>query len=237
MAKENKAIMRRAVEEVVNQGNLDLIDELVAPNFVDHTPFPGLSPDREGIRQTISMLREAFPDIHVTIEEFVAEGDKVVSRQSTRGTHKGEFMGVPPTEKEVTWTGILMFRISDGKIVDQWLEQDVMGLMQQLGEVLEITGSTGMGVPLYVHENEDETFYVADGEVVFITSEGEVTGTAGTCVNLPRGVPHGYRIVAPNSRMVLTVSPCVPISYTCPAKLCGAGKSGTHPWPRNTFQC
>jgi predicted ester cyclase len=135
MTNENKAIMRRALEEVVNQGKLDLIDELVAPNFVDHTPLPGLPPNREGVRQTIKMLREAFPDLHVTSEELVAEGDMVVSRQSTRGTHKGEFLGVPPTEKEVTWTGILMFRTSEGKIVDQWLEQDVMGLMQQLGVV------------------------------------------------------------------------------------------------------
>lgn len=138
MIQENKAIMRKAIEEVVNQGNLDLIDELVAPNFVDHTPFPGQPPDREGVRQTIKMLREAFPDVHVTIEELVAEGDKVVGRQTTRGTHQGEFMGVPPTEKEVTWTGILMFRITDGKIVDQWLEQDVMGLMQQLGVAPEM---------------------------------------------------------------------------------------------------
>jgi predicted ester cyclase len=92
-----------------------------------------MPPDREGIRQTIRMLREAFPDIHIRNEELIAEGDKVVSRQTSRGTHEGEFMGIRPTGKEVTWTGILMFRIADGKIVDQWLEQDVMGLMQQLG--------------------------------------------------------------------------------------------------------
>ncbi len=74
-------------------------------------------------------------------------------------------------------------------------------------EILEITGSSGMGVPLHVHKNEDETFYVAEGEVAFTTGDGEEIGMAGTCVNLPRGVPHGFRIVAPNSRMVLTVSP------------------------------
>lgn len=74
-------------------------------------------------------------------------------------------------------------------------------------EILEITGAAGMGVPLHVHEHEDEAFYVAEGEVAFITGDGEVVGTSGTCVNLPRGVPHGYRIVAPNSRMVLTISP------------------------------
>ena len=74
-------------------------------------------------------------------------------------------------------------------------------------EIMEITGAAGMSVPLHVHKNEDETFYVADGKVAFMTKDGEFVGTAGTCVNLPRGVPHGYRIMAPNSRMVLTVSP------------------------------
>jgi steroid delta-isomerase-like uncharacterized protein len=143
MTKENKIIMRRALEEVVNKGNLELVDELVAPNFVDHTPFPGLPPDREGIRQTIRMLREAFPDIQVTNEDMIAEGDKVVSRQVTRGTHKGEFMGVPATDKEVAWTGILIFRIIDSKIVDQWLEQDAMGLMQQLGAAPEPGQASG----------------------------------------------------------------------------------------------
>jgi steroid delta-isomerase-like uncharacterized protein len=138
MKEQNKAIMRRAVEQVVNEGDLAVIDELVASDFVDHTPLPGLPPNREGIRQTIGMMREAFPDIEVTIEDIIAEDDKVVSRQTTRGTHKGEFMGVPPTGREVTWTGILMFRIREGKIVDQWLEQDTMGLMQQLGAVPDI---------------------------------------------------------------------------------------------------
>lgn len=135
MSKENKTIMRRALKEVVNKGNLDLIDELVSPDFVDHTPFPGLPPDREGVRQSIGMLREAFPNLEITIEDLIAEGDKVVSRQTLRGTHQGEFMGIPPTGKQATWTGILIFRIADGKIVDQWIEQDQLGLMQQLGVV------------------------------------------------------------------------------------------------------
>ena len=74
-------------------------------------------------------------------------------------------------------------------------------------EILEITGDEGMGVPLHVHDNEDETFYVAEGEVAFITEDGEVTGAAGMCVNLPRSVPHGYRIEASASRMVLAISP------------------------------
>lgn len=74
-------------------------------------------------------------------------------------------------------------------------------------EILEITGGPDSGVPLHVHQNEDETFYVAEGEVAFLTEDGEVVGSAGTCVNLPRGIPHGYRILAPDSRMVLTISP------------------------------
>lgn len=74
-------------------------------------------------------------------------------------------------------------------------------------EIIEITGPAGMGVPMHVHKNEDETFYVAEGKVAFTTGDGEVVGTAGTCVNLPRGLPHGYRLVAPNSRLVLTISP------------------------------
>jgi predicted ester cyclase len=103
-------------------------DELVSASFVDHTRLPGLPPEREGIEQTIKMLRGAFPDIQVGTEHMIAEGDKVVSRQTSRGTHEGEFRGVPPTGKEVTWTGILIFRIVDGKIVDQWLEQyDIPG--------------------------------------------------------------------------------------------------------------
>lgn len=84
------------------------------------------------------MLREAFPDVQVTIEALVTEGDHVVARQTTQGTHQGEFMGIPPTQKEVAWTGILMFRVTEGQIRDQWLEQDVMGLMQQLGAAPEM---------------------------------------------------------------------------------------------------
>jgi steroid delta-isomerase-like uncharacterized protein len=135
MSEKNKAVMRRALEEVVNKGKLDLIDELTTPDMIDHTPFPGVPPNREGVRQSIAMLRQAFPDLHITIEDIIAEGDKVVSLQRARGTHKGEFMGIPPTGKQVKWTGIFIFRIADGRIADHWLEQDIMSLMQQLGAI------------------------------------------------------------------------------------------------------
>ena len=133
MSEENKAIMRRGMEEVVSGGNLDLIDELVSPDFVDHNPLPGVSPDREGLKRSIAMLREGFPDIGTKVGDFISEGEKVVAHYTLSGTHEGEFMGVPPTSREVEWSAIIIFRIVDGQIREQWLEQDQLGLLQQLG--------------------------------------------------------------------------------------------------------
>ena len=129
----NKAIIRRIVEEIQNRDNLALIDELLAPNFVNHTPAPGLPPDREGIKQLLSMFRAAFPDGSMTIEDMVAEGDKVVSRKTYRGTHQGEFMGIPPTGKHVTVGLIDIMHIVDGKVVEHWNVGDDLSMLQQLG--------------------------------------------------------------------------------------------------------
>lgn len=133
MLEENKTIMRRGMEEIVSGGDLDLIDELVSPDFVDHTPMPGRPSTREGLKQSIAELREAFPDIETEIGDLVSEGEHVVARYNITGTHQGAFMGVPPTGKEVAWSAMLMFRIADDKVTEQWLEQDWLGLMQQLG--------------------------------------------------------------------------------------------------------
>ena len=133
MSEENKALARRYVEEAINKGNLAVIDELTADDFVEHNPFPGQAPGVEGEKQLISMMRAAFPDLHSTIEDVIAEGDKVVLRATTRGTHKGEFMGIPPTGKQVTVTEIHIVRFANGKGVDHWGEVDMMGMMQQLG--------------------------------------------------------------------------------------------------------
>ena len=133
MSEENKALARRYVEEVVNKGNLAVIDELAAADFVEHNPFPGQAPGIEGEKQLIGMMRAAFPDLHSTIEDVIAEGDKVVLRATTRGTHKGEFMGIPPTGKQVTVTEIHIMRFVGGKGVEHWAEVDMMGMMQQLG--------------------------------------------------------------------------------------------------------
>jgi predicted ester cyclase len=133
---ENKAIVRRMFEEVQNKGNLVAADELIATNYIDHNPIsPGLAPGLEGIKQGLALLREAMPDLWVTIEDMVAEGDKVTTRVTARFTHKGEFMGIAPTGKQVTIPGISIMRIADGKIVEEWTSSDQLGMMMQLGVI------------------------------------------------------------------------------------------------------
>ncbi len=132
---ENKTIERRFTEELFNKGNLDAVDELVASNYVDHCALPGIAPDREGLKQFVAMSRTALPDFHSTIEDMIAEGDKVMTRFTVRGTQQGEFMGIAPTGRQVTVTGIAIHRISGGKIVENWLSMDMLGMLQQLGVV------------------------------------------------------------------------------------------------------
>jgi steroid delta-isomerase-like uncharacterized protein len=133
-AEDNKATARRWYEEVFNAGNLDLIHELFAPNFVDHDPVNPL-PGLEGVRQVVGIYRGAFPDLHITVEDWVAEGEKVVTRFRAQGTHKGPLMGIPPTEKQVTVTGIDMLGFEHGKISEHWGNRDDLGMLQQLGAV------------------------------------------------------------------------------------------------------
>src|ERR1700736_143286 len=128
---QNKAVVRRFVEEVINKHNLARIDELFTPDYVNHAP--GLPPGREAEKQLNSASFAAFPDARVTIEDLVAEGDKVVARVSYRGTHTGDFMGIPPTGKQFIVTGAGVFRVADGKIAEQWSNLDMLSLMQQLG--------------------------------------------------------------------------------------------------------
>jgi steroid delta-isomerase-like uncharacterized protein len=137
-AEENKALVRRYAEEVVNRRNLDLLDEIFAPEFVLYGADPDQVSGVEDLKQFFVMLRSGFPDFQGTIEDlFAAEGDKVVLRFTFRGTHQGEFMGVGPTGKQVTMPGIDIFRIGDGKIVELWGQEDMLGMMQQLGAIPE----------------------------------------------------------------------------------------------------
>jgi steroid delta-isomerase-like uncharacterized protein len=135
MSEQNKALSRRIAEECFNKGNLAVADEVIAADFVDHSAPPGLAPGVEGFKQLVAMYRNAFPDIRTTIDDVIAEGDKVVIRWTGRGTHKGELMGIAPTGKTVTVTGIGIDRIANGKIVEHWESFDQLGMMQQLGVI------------------------------------------------------------------------------------------------------
>ena len=128
----NKALLRRYVQEVENAGNLAALDELTSDDFVDHSVPPGLPPGRDGTKQLLTMYFAAFSDLQATIDDMVAEGDKVVVRGTVRATHQGEFMGIPPSGKQMMFTGIHIFRIAEGKIAEHWLEVDMLGLLQQL---------------------------------------------------------------------------------------------------------
>jgi len=132
---ENKAVVRRVWEEVANQKNLALVDELYAANFVFHRA--GMEDIRgpEGLKQLLTTFLTAFPDLHFTIEDLVAEGDKVVDRVTATGTHKGDLMGIAPTGKQVKWTAIHINHIVGGKFVETWDVVDMLGLMQQLGVI------------------------------------------------------------------------------------------------------
>ncbi len=133
---ENKAAERRFLEELFNKHNLSAVDEHVAPDVIERNPMvPSQGPGLEGYRQVVGMTLSAFPDIQISIEDLIAEGDRVVVRWTCRGTHRGEFAGIPPTNKQVTFTGIDIYRYKGGKRVETWRQLDALGLGQQLGVV------------------------------------------------------------------------------------------------------
>lgn len=131
---ENKALVRRATEEIWNQKKLALVDEIAAEDSVTHLSTMTIQ-GPEQYKQLAAMYFSAFPDLHLTIEDLIAEGDRVVTRWTARGTHQGEFMGIPPTGKQATTTGMTVSRIVGGKFVESWQEGDNLGLLQQLGAI------------------------------------------------------------------------------------------------------
>jgi steroid delta-isomerase-like uncharacterized protein len=136
---ENKAIVRRALEDVFNAANLAAVDEMYAPDFVNHTP-PSLGPEVRGsatVRRFAASWRAAFPDLHFTVEDEWAEGDTVVTRWTARGTHRGTLRGIPPTGRRVVVMALEVSRVAGGKIAEEWLAWDTLGLLQQLGGVSE----------------------------------------------------------------------------------------------------
>lgn len=132
-ANENKARVRSLYEQVFNQKNLAAVDDYFAPTVIDHSLPPGVPGGIEGVRQTIGMFLGAFPDLRLTVEDSIAEGDRVVSRWMLRGTHQGASLGMPPTGKHVTMPGISIVRMEDGKSTEQWVIFDQMVMLQQLG--------------------------------------------------------------------------------------------------------
>ena len=132
---ENKALVKRAYTEILMQGNFENFESLIHDDFVDHTQPPGWPTDREGLRQQVLYFRSAFPDIHVTFDDMICEGDTVMHRQTMRGTHLGEFFGIAPTGVKVTHRGCHLWRVKDGKLVEHHATNDDLGMLQQLGAI------------------------------------------------------------------------------------------------------
>ena len=132
---DNTEIVARFIEEFKNKANHDIVDELLAPDFVHHLTDPRLPPGREAIKLLGQSIVAGFPDVHATVEELLADGDFVVERTSARATNTGEFNGIPATGKQVTWTETHIYRLKDGKIAEQWSEIDLLALLTQLGAI------------------------------------------------------------------------------------------------------
>lgn len=143
MSAENVAASRRLIEEGFNQGHLEVIDEIAAEGFIDHDPMVG-EQDREGAKQSIAGYREAFPDLHCTIEDIIDAGDKVIYRWTTEGTFENEIMGLQPThEKGDPVRGITIDRFEGGKLAESWTEWDTLTFMREIGAVPEAAAAAG----------------------------------------------------------------------------------------------
>lgn len=132
MTDNNKALVSRYIEEFKNRTNHAIVDELMADDFTHHFTDPRLPPGREALKALGMVVATGFPDVQVTVEDLLADGNKVVERTTARGTHKGEFNGVPATGRSVAWTEIHIYDVKDGKITELWSEIDMLNLMMQI---------------------------------------------------------------------------------------------------------
>lgn len=132
MTEANKALATRLYEEVLSGGNLDVIEEIATDDYVEHNPLPGQGMGLQGLRDRAGMLTAALAP-RFTLEDVIAEGDRVVVRWTNSGTHVGEFAGIPPTNKDFTITGIDIYRVENGKLAEHWDVVDQLSLLQQLG--------------------------------------------------------------------------------------------------------
>lgn len=136
MPEDPKSVLRRFYDEV-SAGNLGVIDELIADDVVEHDTFPGIEPNKEGVKQFFAIFRSAFPDFRMEPDVMLAEGDLVSARVTITGTHQGEFMGMPPSGRRIEVEGIDILRVRDGQGVEHWGVTDAMTMMQQLGTIPE----------------------------------------------------------------------------------------------------
>jgi len=134
-ASDNVALINRFYDEGWNANNLDVYDELVTEDFLDHQAIPGMEAGRAGFRFLNVMFRAAFPDVWVTVDGIVAEDDKVSCRWTSTGTHEGELFGIPPTGKKVRVTATVWYRVEDGRLAEGWINRDDFGMMRQLGVI------------------------------------------------------------------------------------------------------
>jgi steroid delta-isomerase-like uncharacterized protein len=135
LMQEARSVVRGFIEDVINQGNIDAADQYFWEDMVEQVPFPGQGPGIEGLKDVLRMMRSAFPDMHWTIEEQIAEGDRVMTRFEWTGTHQGNFLGVPATGRAVKTWGMVIDRLEEGRIKDTRILMDALGLMMQLGAV------------------------------------------------------------------------------------------------------
>jgi predicted ester cyclase len=135
MTTDLKIKLNRIPLEIFNQGKLQLIDELYAPDYRDRSVQPGMAPTREGFKQFVTSLRTAFPDLHYTIDDSIESGDKFVTRLTASGTMRGEFAGMPATNKHATWTEFHIVRVNNDLVVEHWGLIQELGMMVQLGVI------------------------------------------------------------------------------------------------------
>ena len=134
-AEESKAVMRR-FWEVWEQGNIDLLDELLAPEYINHTlATPDLPTGPEGVKEVVSMFHSAMPDLRAVVEDMIAEGDRVATRYALEGTHRGDLFGAAPTGKHLSIKSMTVERLSEGKMVEHWRVTDELDMMRQLGAI------------------------------------------------------------------------------------------------------
>ena len=132
---DNKATCTRYFDEVFRKGNLDIIDELVAPDVVSHNPWPGQRPGAAGLKDTMRLFRSAFPDLAIEMVHMLADDDKVLAYIVARGTHRGELMGTRPTGNQIEYEEAIVLRLENGTIAEHWAVADAMALMQQIGAI------------------------------------------------------------------------------------------------------